>query len=91
MIFIYKELIKKYINKLTINDIKNFAYTKNEIITNEEASIIKKHILKYKDELLNGNTNSFSLLKQNLRLDLYNNIKQLYNDYYQKYKNYLQN
>ena len=91
VIFIYKQFIKRYITKLTINDIKNFAYTKNENITDEEAMIIKKHILNYQEELLNGNINSFSSLKENLRLDLFNKIVILYKEYYHKYKNYLQN
>lgn len=78
---IYKELIKKYINKITINDIKQFAYYQKESITNEEANIVLTHIKKYKEELLNKNTSSFKILKQNIRKELFNKIEQLYNEY----------
>ena len=78
---IYKELIKKYINKITINDIKQFAYYQKESITNEEAKIILTHIKKYKEELLKKNTSSFKILKQNIRKELFNKIEQLYNEY----------
>lgn len=81
MIIIYKELIKKYINKLTIEDIKKYALTQNEIITHEEAIIIFNHIKKYYLEILNKDTSSFKFLKQNLRKELFTKIVSLYNEY----------
>lgn len=81
MIKIYKEFIKKYLKTLTIEDIKKYAYKQNETITNEETTIIYNHIKKYQNELLNKNTNSFSILKENLRKDLFNKIVLLYNEY----------
>lgn len=81
MIKIYKEYIKKYLKNLNIDDIKKYAYKQNEHISNEEATVIYNHIIKYQNELLNKNTNSFSILKQNLRKDLFNKIVQLYNEY----------
>jgi len=45
VIFIYKELAKKYINRLSINDVKNFA-DKNKIeYTNEELVIVYNFIM----------------------------------------------
>ena len=85
MNIIYKELIKKYINNLTINDIKKYAISKNEILTNEEATIIYNYIKKYHQELLNKNTNSFIILKQHLRKELFDKITLLYNEYASKY------
>lgn len=81
MITIYKELIKKYINKLTIEDIKIYALTQNEKLNTEEATIIFNHIKKYYLELLNKDTSSFNILKQNLRKELFNKIVSLYNEY----------
>lgn len=81
MIKIYKDLIKKYIKSLTIEDIKKFSTKYNENLTNEESQIILNYIKKYHNELLNKNTSSFTILKQNIRKDLFNKIVQLYNEY----------
>ena len=85
MNFIYKELVKKYINILTVNDIKKYAFSQNEHITDQEALIIYQYIKKYYPELLEGNTTSFTILKQNLRKDLFDKIMLLYNEYSLKY------
>ena len=85
MIFIYKELVKKYINLLTVADIKKYATSINENISDHEATIIYNHIKKYYQELLEGNTQSFKILKQNLRKDLFDKIMLLYNEYSLKY------
>ena len=69
MIIIYKELIKKY------------ALTQNEVLTEEESIIILNHIKKHHLELLNKNTSSFNILKQNLRKELFTKIVNLYNEY----------
>lgn len=81
MIIIYKELIKKYITKITKEDIKKYALTQNEVLTEEESIIILNHIKKYHLELLNKNTSSFNILKQNLRKELFIKIVNLYNEY----------
>jgi hypothetical protein len=81
---IYKNLIEKYISNLTENDIRNYAFKHNEILTKEETNIIYNHIKKYYKELLNKNITSFTLLKLNLRKPLFDKILLLYNEY-QKY------
>lgn len=81
MIIIYKELIKKYVTKITKEDIKKYALTQNEVLTEEESIIILNHIKKYHLELLNKNTSSFNILKQNLRKELFAKIVNLYNEY----------
>ncbi len=81
MIIIYKELIKRYIRNITINDIKKYALENNEILTDTEASIIYNHIKTYYPELLEKNITSFTTLKQNLRSDLFEKIVLLYNEY----------
>ena len=53
MNIIYKNLIEKYISNLTENDIRNYAFKHNEILTKEETNIIYNHIKKYYKELLN--------------------------------------
>lgn len=81
MIIIYKELIKKYVTKITKEDIKKYALTQNEVLTEEESIIILNHIKKYHLELLNKNTSSFNILKQSLRKELFTKIVNLYNEY----------
>lgn len=81
MITIYKELIKKYINKLTPENIKNYALTQNESLTDKESIIIYNHIKKHYLELLNNDTTSFNELKLNLRKELFDKIVHLYNEY----------
>ena len=81
MIIIYKELIKKYVTKITKEDIIKYALTQNEVLTEEESIIILNHIKKYHLELLNKNTSSFNILKQSLRKELFTKIVNLYNEY----------
>lgn len=81
MITIYKELIKKYINKLTPENIKNYALTQNEPLTDKESIIIYNHIKKHYLELLNNDTTSFNELKLNLRKEPFDKIVRLYNEY----------
>lgn len=85
MIFIYKELIKKYINLLTIDHIKNYALTNNEVLSNEEATIIYNHIKTYYKDLLEKDTSSFVILEKNIRKDLFNKIIKLYSEMSSKY------
>lgn len=81
VIIIYKELIKNYVKKITLEDIKKFALSKNEILTDQETLIIYNYIKKHYLELLNNDTKSFTFLKQNLRSDLFNKIIKLYSEY----------
>ncbi len=85
MIFIYKELIKRYIYLLKPEDIKNYAKKQNVTLTNTEVTIIYDFIKSHYNELLNNNTKCFSLLKKELSSNLYEKIIVLYN----YYKNYL--
>lgn len=89
MIFIYKELIKKYLTKITPNDIKAFAVTKNEMLTDDEANIIYNHMLKYQDNLLNKDTKSFTILKEQIRPNLFVKVTELYEEAMNTYSKYL--
>ena len=81
----YKEIIKKYINILTKEDIKRYALKENIEVTNEEITIIYNFIKTNYQEILNNNEKSFYLLKQKLKPELYNTIISLYNKYKTKY------
>ena len=85
MIFIYKELIKKYINILTINDIKAYALSKNTILSDNEAKIIYDFIKENYNNLLDKNDNTIELLKEKLNPNLYKKILELYKENKTKY------
>ena len=85
MIIIYKEIIKKYINYLTPNDIKMYAQKNNIEVNNQEVQIIYNYIKKYYLEILNNNESCFLKLKKEIRPDLYNIIMKLYQENKQKY------
>ena len=82
---IYKELIKKYIPKLTIDDIKRYAQKNNIYITNSEAIIIYNFIKENYLEVLNGHDEKIFALKSILRKDLYDTIIKLYIENKTKY------
>ncbi len=85
MIFIYKELVRKYIIFLKPQDIINYAKKQKVDLSNDEVMIIYKYLKKYYNELLDKNTESFGILKKSLRSDLYDKLVELYN----YYKNYI--
>lgn len=85
MINIYKDLIKKYIGRITPQDIKAYATNIKIPITEEESSIIHKFIATHWQELLDGQTDCFELLKKELRPDLYTQVVALYKENKFKY------
>ena len=85
MIYIYKELIKKNINKLTINDLKEYANKNNISYTEDEAIIIYNFIMYNYNELLNENIKVFEQIKNKINPNLYKELLNLYIEYKQKY------
>lgn len=83
----YKELAKKYIKRITPQDIKNYASSINITLTNQEVNIIFNFLLKYYEDLLNKNTTVFNKLKPLIREDLYKQIIALYEENKNKYLN----
>ncbi len=83
----YKELAKKYIKRITPQDIKNYASSINITLTNQEVNIIFNFLLKYYEDLLNKNTTVFNKLKPLIREDLYKQIITLYEENKNKYLN----
>lgn len=85
MICIYKDIIRKYINLLTLDDIKNFADEKNISYTADEAIIIYNFIKYYYNDLLDENIKVFEEIKNKISPNLYKTLLHLYIDYKQKY------
>lgn len=85
MINIYKQLIKNYINILTINDIKSYALSKNTTLSDKEAKIIYDFIKTNYNNLLDKDDTSIKQLQNKLNPTLYNKILNLYNENKTKY------
>jgi len=83
-------LIGQYVNKLTVDNINEFAQKNNIILNENEANsllyVAKNH---YRD-LLDGNDEKVKqFLKDNLTNENYEKITVLYNEYKEKYQGYL--
>ena len=85
MIFIYKELVKKYINRLSINDLEKFAKKNNISYTKEELNTVYNFILNNYNDLLNENIRVFENIKNKISPTLYKRLLNLYIEYKQKY------
>ena len=85
MIYIYKEIIRKYINTLTINDLKKYANKNNIKYTEDEAIIIYDFIKYNYNDLLNENIKVFESIRNKINPNLYKQLLNLYIDYKQKY------
>ena len=79
-----KDVIKRYISNLTIDDIKTYAKNKGCVVKEEECKIIYRYIKTYYENLLNKDDSCFNELKKEINPDLYKIIVDLYN----KYKDY---
>lgn len=75
-------LIEAYVNKLTKQDILNFASKNNLNVTNEELDFVYKFI-KYNYKTVLNNPNSFNLsnYKNNFSSENYNFINSLISKY----------
>lgn len=62
----YNNLIKKYIDLLTIDHVKKYAYKNNIIISNDEAITIYNFIKDNYEVLTNGNIDNLLPLKNKL-------------------------
>jgi hypothetical protein len=85
VIIIYKELVRKYINKLSINDLVMFASKNNITYTNDELLIVYNFIKDNYNELLNENISVFEKIRYKISPSLYKELLKLYIDYKQKY------
>lgn len=84
------QLIKNYINKLTINDINGLAIKNNINLNDSELNFIYNKIKNNYNELLyNDSTNIFNELKNNVSNDNYLKIKELFTTYKNKYQSLL--
>lgn len=85
MIFIYKELAKKYINKLSVRDLEKFARMNNINYTKDDLIVVYNFILNNYNELLDENINVFLKIRDKISPELYKKLLNLYVEYKQKY------
>ena len=79
-------LIKEYIKKLTVEDIKSFAKTKNISLSDTDAIILYSYAKKYYQEILNGNDKKIiQELKEKLSTNTFKDAYKLYLEYKIKY------
>ncbi len=84
------QLIKNYINKLSIDDVNNIAIKNNINLSSEEINFIYNKVKNnYNDLLYGDSTFIFNELKNNVSNDNYLKIKELFNTYKQKYQSLL--
>lgn len=82
-------IIKQYIDKITINNINDFAKKNNCFLNENELNIIFYIIKNKYNDILNGDESFITLLKTNLSQTNYNKIIKLYNEYKIKYQSFL--
>lgn len=81
----FQNLIKNYINHLTINDILNFAKTQNIYLTNDECNIIYNYIKNDWQTIAFGNPKPiFDELKKRVSKNTYDKAIELFNKYKSK-------
>ena len=84
------QLIKNYINKLSINDVNKMAINHDINLNNQELNFVYNQIKDNYDVLLYGNPDFiFNELKNNVSNENYLKIKDLFNEYKQKYQSLL--
>lgn len=83
-------LLKEYINKLTINDVNNYLEKQDIYLNKEELSIIYNHVINdwYNFIYINP-IPILNNIKSTISIDNYNKIIKLYDEYKDKYSIYL--
>jgi len=83
-------IIERYINKLTKDDVNNFALKKNINLSEEELNFTYNFVKKNYKEML-GNPKLFDIYRyqSNYSKENFNKIAKVYNEYFQIYSNYL--
>ncbi len=85
MIVIYRELVRKYIDRLTTHDLEEFAKKNNISYTKDELLVVYQFIKYNYNELLNENIKVFESIRSKVNPTLYKKLLNLYIDYKQKY------
>ena len=82
-------MIKKYINNLTIDKIKNFLIKNDINLNNEELSFLLELIKTNIDDILVNDSKYLDIIKNKFNEENYTKIKNLFLYYKNRYKGYL--
>ena len=84
-----KFIIKKYIDKLSIQNINNFALNNNIVLTEKELEYMYNLIKNNWEQILNNDDSILLKLNGNVDNESIKKIEKLYYEYKKKYKDYL--
>ena len=83
-------LVKGYVNNLTINNINDFGLKNNIKLEKKELNFLLELVKKDYQNIIDGNiTDILVSLKENLSNENYDKVVNLYNEYREKYSPYL--
>ncbi len=83
-------LIGQYVNKLTIDNINDFAVKNNINLNEKELNVLLDVTKNHYRDLLDGNDKKIKEhLKKHLTNENYEKVTNLYNEYKEKYQGYL--
>ncbi len=83
-------LIKQYIDKLTINNINDFARKNNIDLSKSELNVLYDLAKNHYEDLLAGNDAPVKAkLKETLSPENYDKVMALYDEYRKRYQGYL--
>ena len=85
MINIYKEIVRNYVNHMSIEDLEKAALKLNLPYNREELLEVYQFIKYHYIDLLDQNIKIFEELKEKINPTLYKELISLYIDYKQKY------
>ena len=83
------KLLKNYIEKLTLDEIKNFGIKKGINISDTEYQFILDLIQKNFEDLIINEDKYLAMIENIINQKEFEKIKKLYFEYKNKYKNYL--
>ncbi len=83
-------LIERYINRMTKEDINNFAISKDIHLSNEELDFTYDFVKKnYQSFLANPQLFNIERYKDHYTKENFSKITKVFSEYFQKYSNYL--
>lgn len=84
-----KSLIKNYIDKLTIDNLKEFAVKNNINLTTKELEYLLNLVKENFDDIIINEDKYLNLVKNNINPNEFKKIKELFLYYKNRYKGYL--
>ena len=85
-----RNMIKKFMNNMTIDDVNNFAISKDVHLEENELIFTYEFIKKNWESILeNPQLFNIDRYKNNFKEETFSKVKKLYNEYFQQYSRYL--